>query len=511
MVAPPPPPAVQSVVDAPSEAGRAGARAVETARVTPLLIGIAAGAISFAGSWIPSVWSDEAATISASERSWSQIGALVAHVDLVHATYYALMHIWLSVVGVSPLTLRLPSAVAIGFACAGLVVLGRRIATPRIGLYSGVVLAILPRTTWAGIEGRSPALAMAAGVWLTVLFVSAVRRDKSLVWAAYALTAWAATLLWLFLFFLVIAHGATLAFASVARGRHDRRAPLRVLGRWMLAAAAAAALLAPFLVRVPHQSGAVSWIPGIGVDTVRWMAIDQWFGSHGALGVPAAFLCWTAAVIGVVRLVRRPRTHDALMLPLAVASIVVPAVGVVVLSVLTSPVYVPKYLAFCVPAMALLIGTAVAALSRRWMRVVAVLVIVASVLPAYVLDRTPTAKDGSDWGAVVRALESRKHVGDAVIFENLRRAPASAIRVAYPRAFDSLRDPGTPKTAAVGGTLWDTRFDDARTVARITDSTARVWVVSRHGAAEPQPLGDAGFHRTWQRNGTQTDLTLYER
>lgn len=47
---------------------------------------------------------------------------------------------------------------------------------------AGLVFAILPRTTWAGMEARSYAMSVAAAIWLTVLLVAAARRNRPRLW-----------------------------------------------------------------------------------------------------------------------------------------------------------------------------------------------------------------------------------------------------------------------------------------------------------------------------------------
>ena len=55
-------------------------------------------------------------------------------------------------------------------------VLVRRLAGPQAALAAGLIFAVLPRVTFMGIEGRSYAATAAVAVWLTVLFVSLLRK-----------------------------------------------------------------------------------------------------------------------------------------------------------------------------------------------------------------------------------------------------------------------------------------------------------------------------------------------
>ena len=152
----------------------------------PLLIGVFAAAVSLAGAARPSFWYDEAATISASySRSLGQLWHMLGNVDAVHGLYYLLMHGWFCIFPPTEFWSRAPSALAVGGTAAGVVVLGRQLSTRTVAIAAGVICAILPRTTWAGIEARPSALSMMAAVWLTVLLVVAVRRRNAWIWAAY--------------------------------------------------------------------------------------------------------------------------------------------------------------------------------------------------------------------------------------------------------------------------------------------------------------------------------------
>ncbi|OOK66753.1 dolichyl-phosphate-mannose-mannosyltransferase family protein [Mycobacterium kansasii] len=142
------------------------------------------------GAWAsrPSLWFDEGATISASaRRTLPELWNLLGHIDAVHGLYYLLMHGWFAIFPPTEFWSRVPSSLAIGAAAGGVVVFAKQFSGRSTALCAGAVFAILPRVTWAGIEARSSALSVTAAVWLTVLLVTAVRRNKPWVWLLYAL------------------------------------------------------------------------------------------------------------------------------------------------------------------------------------------------------------------------------------------------------------------------------------------------------------------------------------
>ena len=159
-----------------------------SAVVDPLIVGVLAAAVSLVGAGRPSFWYDEAATISASySRSIGQLWQMLTNVDAVHGLYYLLMHGWFTLFPPTEFWSRVPSGLAVGGAAAGVVVLGRQFSSRTVAVSSGVICAILPRATWAGIEARPYALSMMAAAWVTVLLVHAARRDNGWLWLSYGL------------------------------------------------------------------------------------------------------------------------------------------------------------------------------------------------------------------------------------------------------------------------------------------------------------------------------------
>src|ERR1700742_3100836 len=137
--------------------------------LAPLATALLAVVISSIAASRPSLWFDEGATISASaSRSLPELWRLLGHIDAVHGLFYLLMHGWFAVFPPTEFWSRVPSCLAVGAAAAGVVVFAKQFTPGRgTALCAGVVFAILPRTTWAGIEARSYALSVAAGIWLT--------------------------------------------------------------------------------------------------------------------------------------------------------------------------------------------------------------------------------------------------------------------------------------------------------------------------------------------------------
>src|SRR5271168_5574368 len=179
------------------------------ALLDPLILGVLAAVVSLGGAGRPSFWYDEAATISAAySRSLSQLWHMLGNVDAVEGLYYVLMHGWFKIVPPTEFWSRVPSGLAVGAAAAGVVVLSKQFSSRTVALASGVVCAILPRATWAGIEARPYAISMMAAVWLTVLLVVAARRGNRWLWLSYGAAQAVSVVLDLYLVLLLLAHFA---------------------------------------------------------------------------------------------------------------------------------------------------------------------------------------------------------------------------------------------------------------------------------------------------------------
>src|ERR1700709_768814 len=81
--------------------------------VVAVVLGAAGLVLSAAGSWIPSLWGDEAASVLSAERPLPSLFRMLGNVDAVHGTFYLFLHFWVSVFGASPFAVRFPSAIAI--------------------------------------------------------------------------------------------------------------------------------------------------------------------------------------------------------------------------------------------------------------------------------------------------------------------------------------------------------------------------------------------------------------
>ena len=429
-------------------------------------LGVVGVALGLVAARIPSFWTDEVATVSAAGRTWPQLWDLLGTVDAVHGAYYVVMHVWIQVVGISPFALRAPSAIACGVATAGVYVLGRRLVGRGTGVLAAMVFVVLPGVTWMGIEARSFALVTATTVWCAVLLVTSLERGGRR-WIAYSVLLAVSVLLFVQTIALVLAHAITVL--SVRPGRQRAR-------EWTLSAAAPLVALSPFILLTLRQRRQVEWIAPVTMGSIRSVLSYQWF--QGAIVLGALTLLLAAAVVVFPRwAVGAWSGHRVALARLAIPWLVVPTAVVLGVSILFSPMYVPRYLTYTAPAIALLAGAALATVRRRW-TVVLVLALVGTAAPTYAQQRSQFSKDTSDWSAAAEVVAGSARAGDAVIFVpdgGEGRSPRRALD-GYPSEFAGLTDLGIVTRGTDVGALWNS----GRSVTESADRLAageRLWLL----------------------------------
>ncbi|MBV8788983.1 MAG: glycosyltransferase family 39 protein [Mycobacterium sp.] len=437
------------------------------------------------GAWAnrPSFWYDEAATISASaSRTVAELWKMLTHIDAVHGLYYLLMHGWFAVFPPTEFWSRVPSALAVGAAAAGVTVFTRQFATRPTAVCAGAMYAILPRTTWAGMEARSYALAAAASIWLTVLFIAAVRRNTPRLWVGYALALALLILLNLNLILLLPIYAAML---FVLLPRNSRKSPLVW---WAASSAVAVGAMTPYIVFAHGQVGQVNWIYPVSWHYAFDIVQRQYFDHSVAFAVLSGVLI-VAAIVARLTGVPAPEGDLRRLLIICAAWLFVPTALVVSYSAIIEPIYYPRYLIFTAPAMAIVLAACIVTIARGpWRIVGAVLLFVAAAVPDYLfVQRWPYAKEGWDYSQVADVISSRAAPGDCLMVDNTvpwKPGPIRALLDARPGAFRSLIDVERGAYGPKVGSLWDGHVAVWLTTAKINKCPA-IWTITNKDNSLP--------------------------
>jgi mannosyltransferase len=464
--------------------GRGGLRAEGLAQapgvVDSLIVGILGAAVSLVGAGRPSFWYDEAATISASySRSLRQLWQMLSNVDAVHGLYYLIMHGWFDIFPPTEFWSRAPSGLAVGGAAAGVVVLGKQFSSRTVAITSGVLCAILPRATWAGIEARPYALSMMAAVWLTVLLVHAARRDNAWVWLSYGIALATSILLDVYLVLLFLAH---VAFICVLRRKRT------VLTRFAIASVLAGGAVTPFVVAAIGQAHQISWITPIGRRTIEDVTVQQYFERNPPYAILSALVVATAIVLWLFTSTQL-KDGDRQLLSLAVGWIVIPTALTVIWSALIHPIYTPRYLCFTAPALALVLGVCVGASAvRPWIAAALVGLFALAAAPNYLLvQRSPYAKYGMDYSQVADLITARAAPGDCLLVNDtvtFQPAPMRPLMAARPDAYRKLIDLSLWQRATDRNDIFDTNLIPEATAGPLSDCRV-VWIITEADTSRP--------------------------
>jgi mannosyltransferase len=453
----------------------------------PLAIGVLAAVVGAAGAAWPSLWFDESATISSASRSVPDLWRMLGHIDAVHGLFYLMMHGWFSIFPVTEFWSRVPSCLATGIAAAGVVVFARQFLPRTTAVCAGVVFAILPRVTWAAVEARSYAWTAAAAVWLTVLLVTAIRRQRRRLWAFYALGLMLSILLNLYLVLLVP------VYAVVTPMLRRNNSALRW---WAVATALAVGASTPLMLFAHGQSFQVAWIYPLNWHNVLDVVLHQYFDNS----VPFAIL---AGLIFVVALTLRVRgrwqtlgdTRGVLII--CAAWLVVPTAISLIYSAISDPFYYPRYLFFTSPAMAVVLAVCIVGIARRPRWIAAMLIVLAvAAFPNYLLSqRQRYAKEGWDYSDVADLIKAQAAPGDCLLVDNTvgwLPGPVRALLGARPDAFQSLVDVGRGVPAAKRETLWDGHVAVWLVVGRLYQC-GTLWTISTHDTKLPNHQSGASL------------------
>src|SRR5215471_9285093 len=472
-------------------------------RAAPDWTVIAPAAVTLAvmlwGITAPAYWGDEADTVSAESRSLPQLARLLGHVDAVHGLYYLLMWPVVQVAGPGEFATRLPSAVAMAAAAAGIAAIGRRLASRRTGLCAGLVFAAMPVIGEQGHNARPYAMVTAAAVAASWLLVRLAGDPRWRWFVAYGGMLVVLGYLELDALLLVGAHAVALRQLAQADDPHTRRGTSR---RWTAAAFGAALAVAPLVVFGWAQRGQISWIHRPG-----WADAGAMLASLGGGPLALAVAVWALAAAGCATALAAARGRRGAggwrLARLALPWLALPPTAMLAISQ-AMPVYNFRYVEFCVPALALLAGLGLAALGRVWRAGAAVLLLALAVPPQLAM-RVP----GTGLRQAASILAAAGRPGDAIVYPGTDIPPWY---LAYPAGFARLDNIGMARSPAVSGRLYGVSVP-LDLLKQREQHARRIWVVEMESWQDPARYLSSGFRlrHAWQLDYGRLRIWLYQR
>ncbi|WP_433370011.1 glycosyltransferase family 39 protein [Actinoplanes sp. CA-142083] len=419
----------------------------------------------------PQPWRDEIASWSAATRTVPEIFALGRHIDGVLVPYYLFLHWWIGRHGDAVAAMRIPSLLAMVATAAAVALLARRFWGNQAGLLAGLVFAVLPVVTRYGQEIRGYAFAALFATLATLALASALEKSRWWRWVLYGVCV---ALIGLSHLVAVLILGGHLVMAIVLAWWFGR---WRLLW-WLIAAAAGVATVLPLTFRgLGQQAEQLSWLDAATPESLANLGTAVFIAplTGGMVAGLAVAALW------------RERAAAAVLLWM---SVLIPVGLLYAYDQLVAPIFVGRYLLFCVPLLCALAGAALSIL-RLPVAAVAVVALAAIGLPTQAAIR----RDHSsyDYPAAAQVILDAQRPGDGAIYEPRDDWQSVDLGLGYYLRDRAPRDLLLASDEVDNASLWATECQDE---IKCIGNTNRIWVVAADNLDPPfraTPTNQLGY------------------
>jgi mannosyltransferase len=341
-----------SAVELPAQAP--GTRQSWADSILPVVITLAAAALRFHSIGAKSFWLDEGFSFGIARLPWRQMLLDLWHHDFNMSLYFILLHFWLAL-GSSEGFIRALSALFSVGAIPVVYALGARVLGRSAGLLAAWFLAVNAFHIRYAQEARAYAMVVFFAALASWLLVKNIEEPATAHWKAYT----AACVLCVYSHFygglLVAAHAASLAF--LPRGHANWRKLV-----WSLAwFTGLTAPIAAFSAKT--GTAQVNWLPPVTWDRLQNFGI-VFAGNYGTRLMILDLAMIGLASFGAVQVWRQHgRSLETWRYGLLFSWLLAP-LGIVLGASLLHPLFFPRYLSACLPALALLVAAGISTLQR---------------------------------------------------------------------------------------------------------------------------------------------------
>lgn len=349
-----------------------------------------------------SLWYDEPLTVAIARLSWPSFTHLWRYGEAAYqGAYFLLMRGWLHL-GESEAWIRLPSAIFAIAAIPLIYVVARRLIGGKAALAATAILAFSPTDVYYSQEARGYTLGILLVLLSTWFFVRAVQEERERDWWLWSMFSALAVYSHFFTCLVVVAQLASLLVLKEAR--LWRRA---ILHGALIVLLTAPGL--PFLFHgAPAQDPSLLQWPRATPKELLHLAL--FLGGSGEKLVLSAIL-WIAAVHAVWR-ERKERDREIFWRGgLLISWAMVPIVMLALISI-ANPLFVQRYMIFCLPATVMLAARGMNALPRRriglWLVIALCVFSLVNIFMGY-------RKPREDWRNATAALVASASPGDAIV------------------------------------------------------------------------------------------------
>jgi mannosyltransferase len=465
-----------------------------------LLFLVAAGlAVGFLHLASKPFWFDECFSVEVARIGWKNFLRLLWWREANMSLYYLLLRIWLSVgvhLGQSPFFIRSLSVFISAATLPMTYWLARLLYDRRVGLIAAGLFTFNAYNVRYAQEARSYALFLLLATISSGFLIAYLREPTRRNWIGYVLVSVLAVYAHFYALLLVAAHGLAVGWLGDGRARVEAAAPAypQLRRGWIIIGLA----VLPLLVFVAKTgAGPIRWIRRPGLGEVLEFYQNLAGGSNWVLLMVCAVVGGAAVMPIRKQVFAREQNWETWRVQLLLIWLFFPGALTVLLS-LVRPVFLGRYLIFCLPALLILVAAGLARLRQAWLLAVLTGILLLGLQGIFFVYGHDFDDQRDASGAATNFILDHTQAGDAVVFH------IAATRVAYElfrslRAGENTASPGF--TAQVGpeilfprhGAGLDYRDFTGKPTAdflgAIGDSHSRVWIMlMNNGSAEnPDP------------------------
>jgi mannosyltransferase len=398
--------ATQIGIDKAGDFTRSATLTIAKVRLHPiiLLTGITCFALflSFLYLGSKSLWFDESISIGIARSNWPTLFHIIAHGEANMSLYYILLHFW-TFLGSSEFIVRSFSAIFAVLTVPIVFALGSRLFNKWVGLLAALLLTINPFFIQYAQEARSYSLVLFLVSLSSLIFVAAIQRPTKWLWAGYIIISVLAVYAHVFAVFVLAGQVTSLLFL---RREH-------IPWRWLLISGATVILfISPLLANIALTSTQnLGYVLRPRLGDIKHV-LSTLAGSTTLLG--------TSFVLGLIAFDygirewsfsgKSPKTwRYALILCWLIAPIAI-SLGVSQFK----PIFGDRYLIICSVPLALLIAIGISKISRRWILVASIVVVLG--ISGFQLSSYYQNFEKEDWRGATTYVLSETQKGDAIVF-----------------------------------------------------------------------------------------------
>jgi mannosyltransferase len=377
-----------------------------------LIIGLAVF-LRFHAIAVKSFWVDEGNSVEIARLPWTQFFLLFWHREANMAFYHVLLHFWVKIAATEGFVRGLSALFSI--ATVPLVyMLGRRLFGNRVGLIAAWLLALNAFHIRYAQETRSYSLVVFLAVLATLLFIGNLQEPLRTHWGWYSVACVLAIYTHFLSALVILAHGVSLLWLD------PRQVPWRNFARslrWIVYGTL------PIAIVILRAGGTWKWVPHTSADAVL-QSLEIMAGNRGKTLAALAIFALLLAVHALWRAWRSSeRRLDKWGYALIFSWLLVPPILVLAASVV-KPLFLPRYLLFCLPAWTLGVAVGIARLRPVWLAwtlgaVISLLCVQGT--RGYYLQDFDIVRE--DWRSASLYILHHAEAGDAIFFSNYGRMP----------------------------------------------------------------------------------------